>query len=246
MDSAQPRKLLGLVCGFCLHALLRLYHLLRFGIPKAAWRLTALLFNRIFYYSYLILRRLAGRRKNFTLNSQLLIGTGFINCKMPFQSGNLSGRNNTTGLDTFQPPLSLDGGPDVYWIISRYMQLSLLPCKGQMHLLHHRYLRASLLSPLQNPKTWRRKSDFISHISIHFQLQKITPTYACRFSTFVFYMGRKKFESLPGFFWMWHWTFECSYSRTILICHIHIFTTTSELASSEQKLGRQEMLNDHS
>ena len=59
------------------------------------------------------MRRLAGRRKNFTFNSQLLIGTGFINCKMPFQGGNLSGRNNTTGLDTFQPPLSLDGGPDV-------------------------------------------------------------------------------------------------------------------------------------
>ena len=113
MDSAQPSKFLGLVCGFCLHALLRLYHLLRFGIPKAARRLTALLFNRIFYYSYLILRRLAGRRKNFTFNSQLLTGTGFINCKMSFQSGNLSGRNNTTGLDTFQPPLSLDGGPDV-------------------------------------------------------------------------------------------------------------------------------------
>ena len=92
---------------------MRLYHLLRFGIPKAARRLAALLFNRIFYYSYHILRRLAGRRKNFTLNSQLLTGTCFINCKMPSQSGNLSGRNNTTGLDTFQPPLSLDGGPDV-------------------------------------------------------------------------------------------------------------------------------------
>jgi len=113
MDSAQPSKLLGLVCGFCLHALLRLYHLLLFGIPKAARRLTALHFNCIFYYSYLILRCLAGRRKNFTFNSQLLIGTGFINCKMPFQGGNLSGRKNTTGLDTFQPPLSLDGGPDV-------------------------------------------------------------------------------------------------------------------------------------
>ena len=48
-----------------------------------------------------------------TTNSQLLIGTGFINCKMPIQSRNLSGRNNTTGLDIFQPPLSLDGGPDV-------------------------------------------------------------------------------------------------------------------------------------
>ena len=48
-----------------------------------------------------------------TSNSQLLIGTGFINCKIPFQSRNLSGRNNTTGLDIFQPPLSLDGGPDV-------------------------------------------------------------------------------------------------------------------------------------
>ena len=32
---------------------------------------------------------------------------------MPLQSGNLSGQNNTTGLDTFQPLLSLDGGPDV-------------------------------------------------------------------------------------------------------------------------------------
>ena len=112
-DSAQSYKLLGLVCGFCLHALLRLYHLLHFGIPKADRRLTALLFDRIFYYSYLILCSLAGRRKNFTLNSQLLICTGFNNCKMPFQSGNLSGRNNSTGLDTFQPPLSLDGGPDV-------------------------------------------------------------------------------------------------------------------------------------
>jgi hypothetical protein len=59
------------------------------------------------------MHHLAGRRKNFTFYSQLLIGTGFINRKMPFQSGNLSGRNNTTGLDTFQPPLSLDGGPDV-------------------------------------------------------------------------------------------------------------------------------------
>ena len=59
------------------------------------------------------MHRLAGRRKNFIFYSQLLIGTGFINCKMPFQSGNLSGRNNTTGLDTFQPPLSLDGGPDI-------------------------------------------------------------------------------------------------------------------------------------
>ena len=75
--------------------------------------MTALLFDRNFYYSYLIMCRLAGRRKNFIFYSQLLIGTGFINCKMPFQSGNLSGRNNTTGLDTFQPPLSLDGGPDV-------------------------------------------------------------------------------------------------------------------------------------
>ena len=61
------------------------------------------------------MHHLAGRRKNFTFYSQLLIGTGFINRKMPFQSGNLSGRNNTTGLDTFQPPLSLDhdGGLDV-------------------------------------------------------------------------------------------------------------------------------------
>ena len=32
---------------------------------------------------------------------------------MPIQSRNLSGRNNTTGLDIFQPPLSLDGGPDI-------------------------------------------------------------------------------------------------------------------------------------
>jgi len=59
------------------------------------------------------MHHLTGRRKNFTFYSQLLIGTGFINRKMPLQSGNLSGRNNTTGLDTFQPPLSLDGGPDV-------------------------------------------------------------------------------------------------------------------------------------
>ena len=32
---------------------------------------------------------------------------------MPIQSRNLSGRNNTTGLDIFQAPLSLDRGPEV-------------------------------------------------------------------------------------------------------------------------------------
>ena len=105
--------MLGLVCGFLFTRPLEALSSFLLGIPRAAGRLTALLFDRNFYYSYLNMHRLAGRRKNFIFYSQLLIGTGFINCKMPFQSGNLSGRNNTTGLDTFQPPLSLDGGPDV-------------------------------------------------------------------------------------------------------------------------------------
>ena len=61
---------------------------------------------------------------------------------MPIQSRNLSGRNNTTGLDIFQPPLSLDGGPDILVDYFLLYAASLLPCKGQTHLFGHRYLRA--------------------------------------------------------------------------------------------------------
>ena len=115
---------------------------------------------------------------------------------MPFQSGNLSGRNNTTGLDTFQPPLSLDGGPDV--------------------LLDYFLLYAAFSFALQRPDAFtvtdiselpyylrcriqKCRGEIRIFISTYFQLQKIpTLTYARYFSTFVW--EGKKFKSLPGFF----------------------------------------------
>ena len=116
--------------------------------------------------------------------------------------------------------------PTFYWIISRYMQLSLLPYKGQIHLLHRRYLRASLLSPLQNPKTWRRKSYSVSRVSMHFQHQKITtPTYASRFST----LAKEKSSRVCQEFS--EMCVELSSIRVrehlfFLICHLHVTTTS--------------------
>ena len=105
---------------------------------------------------------------------------------MPFQSGNLSGRNNTTGLDTFQPPLSLDGGPDVLLdYFSLYAAFSFALQRPDAFTSSQISQSFTIISTAES-KTCMRNSDFISHISMHFQLQKITtPTYAYRFSTFV-------------------------------------------------------------
>ena len=222
MDSAQPSKLPSLVCEFLSIRPLKALSSFLLGIPRAAGWWTALLFDRNFYYSYLIMRRLAGRRKNFTFNNQLLIGTCCLNCKMPLQSGNLSGRNNTTGLDTFQPPLSLDGGPDILLdYFSLYAAFSFALQRPDALILS----QISLSFTTNSTAEFTKMQAKIKYFNL-FSTSENTHSNVCM-PLFNFYMRRNKFESSPGLFWNWCWTFECSYSRTFLILSPSCFTTTS-------------------
>jgi len=105
---------------------------------------------------------------------------------MPFQSGNLSGRNNTTGLDTFQPPLSLDGGPDVLLdYFSLYAAFSFALQRPDAFTSSQISQSFTSISTAESKNMQAKFRFYIPYLNA-FQLQKITtPTYAYRFSTFV-------------------------------------------------------------
>ena len=159
-----------------------------------------------------------------TSNSQLLIGTGFINCKMPIQSRNLSGRNNTTGLDIFQPPLSLDGGPDVlldYFLL--YAAFSFALQRPDAFIWSQISQSFTMNSTAGSENNAEAKIKFITD-NFNFRkypLQQMRATFQL--------LGEKEKSSrvCQDFSGICCCTFECSHSRTFLIYHPHVCTTTT-------------------
>jgi len=159
-----------------------------------------------------------------TSNSQLLIGTGFINCKMPIQSRNLSGRNNTTGLDIFQPPLSLDGGPDVlldYFLL--YAAFSFALQRPDAFIWSQISQSFTMNSTAESINNVEAKIKFIIN---NFNFRKY-PLQRMHAAFQLLDEKEKSSRVCQDFSGICCCTFECSHSRTFLICHPHVCTTTS-------------------